>query len=614
MLYGCHWKGFYVTEIGIVEPKDVKLEIPAEGWKLEKGGVLSEINVRYEMVGEPNAAKSNVIFICHALTGDAHVIGWRPGENPARDRESGWWEGMVGPRSGIDTERFCVVCANILGGCAGTTGPSSINPATGKPYGSLFPEVTIGDMVNVHRALLRQIGITHLAAVVGGSFGGMQALEWAISYPEEMDRCVLVATAPRINTQALAFDIVGRRAILLDPNWKQGDYYDGPRPIAGLANARRLAHITYLSQQGMDKKFGREKRKEWVKGDEDFHSKARRDFRTYFQIESYLEHQGQKFVKRFDANSYLHITRAFDSYDPTETYGTLEEAVRRIKAKLLLVSLSGDWLFTREQAVRLIRACVNEHRDISYCHLFAPAGHDAFLTHIDELKLVVRAFLTATAITDPSSLNQAEASEFRTFVDQIPRGARVLDIGCGDGTLLKQVALHQQAFCVGLEKELPKVIQALHAGINVVMANIDTDLRYMPDHTFDVAIISHTIQVLVHPDWMMQQILRVANWGLIAFPNFGYLGMRLRLLITGRMPSTKEFPYEWYNTPNIHNCTLKDFYDFCKQFGMKAKLLSAHSASFFGRLLIWLGFPNAGADGVVLQLTNDEGGVHGNRD
>ena len=594
-----------MSTIGVVEPQDMRLELPPGGLKLEKGGFLPEVVVRYEMIGTPEPEGRNVVFICHALTGDAHVAGWRPGERPGQDRPSGWWEGMIGPLSGIDTDHFCVMCANILGGCSGTTGPASRNPETGKPYGSAFPEITMGDIVAVHRALLRQLGFTRIAAVVGGSFGGMQALEWAIRHPEDMDKCALVAAAASLNAQALAFDIVARHAIIQDPNWRQGDYYGGAHPIAGLANARRLAHITYLSQRSMEDRFGREKREAWLHGGKEFHRQVRRDFKTYFEIESYLEYQGQKFVQRFDANSYLHITRALDAYDPEEAFGSLEAAVRQIQCKVLMVSLSGDWLFTRAQATRFVQACLSEGKSISYCHLHAPAGHDAFLTHFEELKPVMRAFLTATDAQDPATLNTAEAEGLEAFARTIPEGARVLDIGCGDGTLLKQVALSQRAWCIGMEKELPKVVEALHAGINVLMADIDTDLAYVPSHVFDVAIISHTIQVLNHPDRMMQQLLRVADWALVAFPNFGYLGMRLSLLFSGRMPRTKKFPYDWYDTPNIHNCTLKDFYDFCKRFGMKAKLLRRRSASLFGRLLCLLGFANLGADGVILRLERD---------
>lgn len=595
-----------MSAIGIIEPKDILLEPPEGGWKLEKGGTLPEIRVRYEMVGTPEPDGGNVVFVCHALTGDAHVIGYRPGERPGTDRPSGWWEGMIGPLAGIDTDRFCVLCANILGGCSGTTGPASVNPETGKPYGSAFPEITMGDIVDVHRALIRQLGFRRIAAVVGGSFGGMQALEWAIRYPQDMRKCVLVASAASLNTQALAFDIVARHAIIQDPHWRHGDYYDGPHPVAGLANARRLAHITYLSQTSMDDKFGREKREEWLHQGKDFHTQVRRDFKTYFQIESYLEYQGQKFVRRFDANSYLHITRALDGYDPVETFGSLEAAVRHIQCKLLMVSLSGDWLFTREQAGRFVRACLNEGRDISYCHLHAPAGHDAFLTHIDELKLVMRAFLTATDASDPSTFNRAEAKAFESFARNIPEGARVLDIGCGDGTLLKQVAVSQRAWCVGLERNLEKVVEALHAGVNVLMLDIDRHLREVPAHLFDVAIISHTIQVLNRPDEMMKQLLRVAGWALLAFPNFGYIGMRSQLFFLGRMPRTRQFPYDWYDTPNIHNCTIKDFYAFSRAFGLKATLLSCRSASLLGKVLIALGLKNLGADAVIVRLTNGD--------
>lgn len=594
-----------MSAIGIVEPKDLKLKLPDGGWRLEKGGILPEINVRYECVGTPKPDGSNIVFICHALTGDAHVAGYRPGENPEKQQPSGWWEGMIGPLQGIDTDRFCVMCANILGGCSGTTGPSSINPETEKPYGSRFPEITMGDIVNVHRALLQQLGYKRIAAVLGGSFGGMQALQWAIRYPEDMEKCVLVASSSSLNTQALAFDIVARHAIIQDPHWNHGDYYEGARPIAGLANARRLAHITYLSQTSMDDKFGREKREEWLQQGKDFHTKVRRDFKTYFEIESYLEYQGQKFVKRFDANSYLHITRAMDGFDPADVYGSLEKAAREIKAKLLVVSLSGDWLFTRHQAWNFLRACLNEHKNVSYCHLYAPAGHDAFLTHIDELKCVIRAFLTATSVDDPTSLNKTEAEAFASFVQHIPQGSRVLDLGCGDGTLLKQVAMRQNAYCVGMERELPKVIEALHAGVNVLMANVDKELKLIPDGVFDVSIISHTIQVLKHPDRMMQQLLRVAKWALVAFPNFGYIGMRFSLLFTGRMPNTRQFPYEWYDTPNIHNCTVTDFFDFCKQFRLKANILHCHSSSILGKILLALGCPNLGADRVIMRLTED---------
>ena len=596
-----------LSAIGIVEAKDLRLTPPEGGWRLERGGTLPEIVVRYELVGTPEPSGANVVFICHALTGDAHVVGYRPGEKPGQDKASGWWEGMIGPGLGIDTDRFCVLCANILGGCAGTTGPSSVNPETGQPYASAFPEITVGDMVEVHRALVRQLGFRRIAAVVGGSFGGMQAMEWAIRHPQDMDKCVLVATAEKLNTQALAFDIVARQAIIQDPNWRHGEYYGGARPIAGLANARRLAHITYLSQSGMDRKFGRAKQAEWVerKG-QDFHRQMRQDFKTYYQIESYLEYQGQKFVRRFDANSYLQITRALDAYNPEETFGSLEAAVRQIQSKLLMVSLSGDWLFPPETSAPFVWACLTEHKDISYCHLRAPAGHDAFLTHIEQLKVVIRSFLTATDVRDPSTLKREEVAAFRPFVRHVPEGARVLDIGCGDGTLLKQVAVSQRAWCVGLERNLEKVVEALHAGVNVLMLDIDRHLREVPAHLFDVAIISHTIQVLNRPDEMMKQLLRVAGWALLAFPNFGYIGMRSQLFFLGRMPRTRQFPYDWYDTPNIHNCTIKDFYAFSRAFGLKATLLSCRSASLLGKILIALGLKNLGADAVIVRLTNGD--------
>lgn len=576
----------------------LRLNLPPEGLCLEKGDVLPEVEVAYEQCGYLSPAKDNVIFICHALTGDAHVAGVRPGETQA----SGWWEGMIGPGRGIDTDHYHVVCANILGGCKGTTGPASVNPTTGKPYGSKFPLITVGDIVATHHLLLTQLGIPHLAAVVGGSFGGMLAIEWAIRYPEFVGRCIVIASAASLSSQALAFDIIGRQAIVQDPAWRQGDYYaetDGP-PKQGLASARKLAHITYLSQHLMNNKFGREKRPEWLHASDAFHDETRRFFRTYFQVESYLEHQGSKFVERFDANSYLHITRAMDEYDLGEVFGSLEKAFSRVAARMLIVSLSGDWLFMPEQSAEIVTALIQNRKRVSYCHLDAPAGHDAFLTHVADLTGVIRAFLPW--VGTPAESAPSPDGEEAIIADFIPSRARVLDLGCGNGTLLTQLVSERQILGTGVEIDIARVVQTIDAGHDTLLQDINNGLPMIPDDAFDIAILNGTLQVIMRPREALRQIMRIAPEAVVSFPNFGYFAVRGRLLLQGRMPKAKSLPHEWYDTPNIHLFTLKDFIQLCAEDGIVVKHLRCRARSRLGRLLCALGLRNIGADRVIIHI------------
>ncbi|MDD4870562.1 MAG: homoserine O-acetyltransferase, partial [Kiritimatiellae bacterium] len=412
--------------VGLVTTQLMKIQLPAGGLKLENGGILPELNVAYETYGALSSTKDNVIFICHALSGDAHVAGYH---DSSKKNVAGWWDEMVGPGKGIDTNHYLVICANILGGCKGTTGPSSINPKTGKPYGSAFPKITISDMVDVHRLLVKQLGIDHLAAVIGGSLGGMQALDWTIRHPEMIDRCICIASATSLSAQALAFDIVGRDSITSDPDWQGGDYYGtGHPPHRGLSQARKIGHITYLSPEMMTKKFGREKHNN---GDTDS------SFSTDFQVESYLDHQGDKFVDRFDANSYLHITSAIDEYDLTERFGSLEKAFGPIKGKVLVVALSSDWLFPPEQSVEIANALLHVGKKVSYCNLQAPHGHDAFLVDIKHLSEVMRAFLPWVGTIQRPPISTC--LEFDHIANMVRPGTRVLDLGCGDCDLLSML-------------------------------------------------------------------------------------------------------------------------------------------------------------------------------
>jgi homoserine O-acetyltransferase len=586
--------------VGVVFPQSLTLTLPPEGFKLEKGGVLHSITVAYERCGLLTDDNSNVIFVCHALTGDAHVAGIRPGET----EPDGWWEGMIGSGKGIDTDRYQVICANILGGCKGTTGPASLSPVTGKPYGSEFPKMTVGDIIEVHRLLLRQLGITRLAGIIGGSFGGMQVMEWAVRYSTEVDRAMVIASAASLNSQALAFDIVGRHAITDDPNWNKGDYYEnGQHPHSGLSSARKLAHITYLSQGLMDEKFGREKRTDWLVAGDEFKQKRDEIFRTYFQVESYLQHQGEKFIRRFDANSYLHITLAMDEYDMAERYGSLEKAFEKLASRVLVVSLSGDWLFMPCQSEEIVTALVKQHKRVSYCHLDTDAGHDAFLTHISDLKRIIHSFLASPEEMAQRAIPQKSQSDhYQQVVELIPQEGRVLDLGCGDGSLLTILKERRNVSGNGVEINVEDVIHAIGTGCDVILEDVDDGLAIIPDDSYDRVILSETLQTIKRPRELLQQILRVANEAVITFPNFACMDVRFQLLFGGRMPKGKQIPYEWYNTPNIHLFTLKDFMALCEEEGIIVQDLICQANSLFGRVLVGLGFCNLGASKVIARV------------
>jgi homoserine O-acetyltransferase len=369
--------------VGIVKPLAVTL---SEEIQLESGKSIDNVTIAYETYGKLNKEKNNAILVCHALTGDAHAAGWHEG-----DSKPGWWEIIIGPGKALDSEKYFIICSNVLGGCKGTTGPASINPETGKEYGIDFPVITLKDIVNVEKKLIDLLGIEKLLAVIGGSMGGMQTLQWTLSYPEMVKKAIPIATTARSSPQQIAFNEVGRQSIIKDPFWQNGEYYQtDTAPEAGLSVARMIAHITYLSDESMYLKFGRDLQ------DKD---EVTYDFTTDFQVESYLHHQGKTFVKRFDANSYLYITKAIDLFDLSEN-GSLIDGFKPIKSKIEYINVDSDWLYTNEQAEEILRAMQANGIEISYSEIKSNYGHDAFLLEGGQLNYLISRFLQDNIVED----------------------------------------------------------------------------------------------------------------------------------------------------------------------------------------------------------------------
>ena len=370
------------VSVGLVEKKYFTFAEPPDSMVLESNARLGPITIAYETLGTLNENKSNVILVLHALSGDSHVAGYYGEE----DRKPGWWDIMVGPGKGIDTDKYFVICPNIIGSCMGSTGPSSINPETGKPYGFDFPVVTIGDMVKAQKALLDHLGIEKILTVVGGSIGGMQVLEWAVRYPGMVFSAIPLATTTRHSALAIAFNEVARQAIMADPNWNMGKYYDSDKPNLGLALARMVGHVTYLSDEAMRNKFGRR-----LQNKSDFSF----NFDADFQVESYLRYQGQKFVDRFDANSFLYITKAADYFDLRRQHGggSEVEAFAKTEAKFLVISFTSDWLYPTYQSRAMVKSMKKNNLDVSFCEIEAEWGHDAFLLPNERLSTLVKGFL-----------------------------------------------------------------------------------------------------------------------------------------------------------------------------------------------------------------------------
>jgi homoserine O-acetyltransferase/O-succinyltransferase len=536
---------------------------------LELGGQIPEITVAYETYGRLNAARDNAILICHALSGDSHVARHDAEDDP------GWWDIAVGSGKAIDTDQYFVICPNALGGCRGTTGPNSLNPETGRRYGADFPTITASDIVETQRMLVDHLGVHRLLGIVGGSMGGHQALTWAMRYPDRVAGVVALATSARLTTQALAFDVVGRNAIRRDPNFKGGQYLDKEStPAVGLALARMLGHITYLSPESMREKFGADRHQP-----REFDT----DFEKKFSVGSYLAYQGDKFVERFDANSYIQLSLAMDLFDLGDTAEELSANLSRSQCRWLIVSFTSDWLFPPRQSQEIANALIALQKPVSYCNIDSPCGHDAFLLPDDLLVYgeLMRAFMDSLTTRAPKSIEDDDlyvhspTSIFgalrrpRIDYDQIARliqpSASVLDLGCGRGSLLAKLQVDKNRKLMGLEIDEGDVLCCVQRGLDVIQADLNAGLAPFSDAQFDYVVLSHTLQAVRDVERLIADMLRVGRRSIVSFPNFAYHKLRKMLVEQGKSPvSSGLLRHEWYNTPNIRFFTIADFEKFCK--------------------------------------------------
>jgi len=584
--------------IGPVVSRDMVIPLGPEGFRLESGKILPELSLRYETYGTLNAKGNNVVWVCSPLTADAHVAGFYTPE----DKKAGWWDALIGPGKPVDTDRFFVVCSNILGGCQGSTGPSSKDPRTGKSYGSAFPNITIGDMVSAQKLLADALNIKRLYCVIGGSMGGFQAMKWAIYYPDYVDRCIVIASSPRFSSQALGFEIVGRDIIIQDPNFNGGDYYEGAIPAVGLANARKLAHITYLSAVGMEQKFKRA-------AVEEAHTKATAAFSTPFDmglpLESYLRYQGTKFVSRFDANSYLHIAYATDTFDLETEYGSLETAFQNVQAEFLNVNLSTDWLFPPHESRKITNALLNTGKVVTSLELDTAFGHDGFLLEVGNLGKAVARFLNNKVQAEPHNSQVVPIfqnnKDLQLLESLIPEKSRILDLGCGGGLLIDTLWKSKKVTGVGVEKNFNSILDCIERDVPVIQKNYleESELTSFADNSFDYAVFNRTFQEVKNQVQLLREILRIAKRAVITFPNFGHWTVCTALCFQGRMPKSKDLPYEWYNTPNIHLFTYSDFIHLCKEENLHIEKLVAVNDKLSSKVLTALGIKNLGAERVV---------------
>jgi len=568
---------------------------------LERGGVLPHVQCCFETWGTLNKDASNAVLVCHAISGDSHAARHDETDEP------GWWDSIVGPGRPIDTDRFFVVCPNVLGGCRGTTGPGDIDPSTvsddspGRPYGAQFPRITIGDMVEVQHYLAEHLGIRRWRAVVGGSLGGHQVLQWVSRYPHAAETCIAIATSPRLTSQALGFDVIARNAIQTDPAYAGGQYYDrDARPDTGLAIARMLGHITYLSVEAMEAKF-----------DPDRHDPRQiaSQFEQRFSIGSYLAHQGQKFVTRFDANSYVTLSMAMDLFDLGGTRLKLMETFDESDCDFLLISFSSDWLFPPAQSREIVNALTALDKRVTYAEITTDAGHDAFLiardiaTYGPLVRERLRRRVSEDSDANPSGRSASAATatptpnlhvlvdepavalnpDEQTILDFIPIGSSVLDLGCGSGELLAAIDRRDRRANVasprppasrlmGVEVAQENILATAMRGIDVIDYDLNRGLPAFIDNQFDFVVLNATLQAVDNVRELLDEMLRVGQRCIISFPNFAYRSLREHYAVHGRSPKAPgEFDFDWFETPNRRFPTIADVLDLLQMMNVRVE-------------------------------------------
>jgi len=562
---------------------------------LAGGGRIQSLRIAYETYGELSADRSNAILICHALSGDSHVARHDDDDTP------GWWDVAIGPGKYIDTDRYFVICPNILGGCRGTTGPNTLDPASGRPYGPDFPQISIPDIVEAHRRLIDHLGIDMLLAAIGGSMGGMQVMEWARTYPHRLRAAIPVASAPRLTSQALALDVIGRNAITHDPSFRGGNYYDVETPpeegvfapaynLGGLAIARMIGHISYLSREAMHDKFS-----ENLRRPRDVDSRFEKDT----SVASYLAYQGDRFVDRFDANSYVLISRAMDDFD-LGTGPKLADALVPSACRWLVISFTSDWLFPSEQSREIVDALVARDKPVSYCDVASGCGHDAFLLahDVETYGAVIRGFLNKTfngrdEPDEPEADGQGRVDHHDTSIyhgrrldyDLLERVlveeggdecSAVLDLGCGGGQLLQRLRRKGWRRLQGVEIDERAVAASVARGVDCIHADLNDGLDRFGDRQFDFVALSRTLQAVYNVENVVESMLRVGRRCIISFPNFAYDPLRKMLNEQGRAPEAPGLlRHHWYDTPNIRCLSIADFEDFCSARGVTIHRLVA---------------------------------------
>ena len=540
------------------------------------------MDVCFETYGVLNAARDNAVYVCHALSGDSHVARH---ETPEGGDAPGWWDIVVGPGKAVDTERFFVICANVLGGCRGTTGPSSIDPRTGRPYGGDFPRITIADMVAVQAKLLDTLGIEKLHAVIGGSMGGMMALTWAIEHPRRVASAILLATTHCLSSQALSFDIVGRNAIFKDPHYFGGQYYDQEhKPDDGLAIARMIGHVTYLSDRTMSRKFD---------PDREHPRDVAYAYEKEFSVGSYLAYQGGRFVERFDANSYVTLSLAMDQFNLGRDHGSLEEALAKVDCRVLMVSFRTDWLFPPAHSRRMADALLAAGKKVSALEVDSDCGHDAFLLENDlpVYGPLMRGFLNSACacegagnaepepagaqpadpdlpVTNVRSIFYKSRLDLARIEELIPPRASVLDLGCGAGQLLGRLRLKGSGALLGLELNAQAIVDCVGQGLCVVQRDLNQGLKTFADGQFDVVVLSQTLQAMRRPDLVLTEMLRVGATGIVSFPNFAHEAAVRQLAELGTAPVTEGLPFPWWSSPSIRFFSILDFENLCRELGI----------------------------------------------